>query len=73
MKVAFIGTGGMGLGMAQNLLRAGYELSVCNRTVAKAQPLVDAGASLAHTPREAVAGAQFILSMVGDDNFSIRR
>lgn len=70
MKVAFIGTGGMGQGMAQNLLRAGYELSVCNRTTAKAQPLVDAGANLALTPREAVAGAQFILSMVGDDNAS---
>ena len=70
MKIAFIGTGGMGQGMAQNLLRAGHELSVCNRTVAKAQPLVDAGASLALTPREAIAGAEFILSMVGDDNAS---
>jgi 3-hydroxyisobutyrate dehydrogenase len=56
--------------MAQNLIRAGYELRVCNRTAAKAQPLVDAGAHLALTPREAVAGARFILSMVGDDHAS---
>ena len=69
-KIAFIGTGGMGQGMARNLLAAGYDLTVCNRTVAKARPLVDAGASLALTPRQAVEGATVILSMVGDDHDS---
>jgi len=66
-KIAFIGTGGMGQGMARNLLDAGYDLTVCNRTIAKAQPLVDAGAALALTPRQAATGADFIISMVGDD------
>jgi 3-hydroxyisobutyrate dehydrogenase len=69
-QIAFIGTGGMGLGMAATLLRAGYDLVVCNRTPAKAAPLVDAGATLAGTPREAAADADFIISMVGDDEAS---
>jgi 3-hydroxyisobutyrate dehydrogenase len=69
-KVAFIGTGGMGQGMARNLLKAGYEVIVCNRTPARARPLVDAGASLAPTPREAVADADAIIAMVGDDRDS---
>jgi 3-hydroxyisobutyrate dehydrogenase len=68
--IAFIGTGGMGQGMARCLLEAGYALTVCNRTVAKAQPLVDTGAALAITPREAATGAGVIISMVGDDRDS---
>jgi 3-hydroxyisobutyrate dehydrogenase len=69
-KVAFIGTGGMGQGMARQLLRAGFDLAVCNRTPTKARFLVDAGARLARTPSEAAADADVIVSMVGDDHDS---
>jgi 3-hydroxyisobutyrate dehydrogenase len=68
--VAFIGTGGMGQGMARNLLKAGYEVVVCNRTPARSRPLIDIGASLALTPREAAADADVIIAMVGDDRDS---
>ena len=52
-KVAFLGTGIMGLPMARNLLAAGYPLAVWNRTPAKARPLVAGGAVVAAslTPR----------------------
>lgn len=57
----------MGGGMAANLLKAGFSLSVYNRTAAKAQPLVDAGARLGATPAEAAKGASVIISMLADD------
>jgi len=57
----------MGSGMAANLLKAGFPLTVYNRTAAKAQPLVDAGARLASTPAEAVQGASVVISMLADD------
>lgn len=66
-KIAFLGTGIMGAGMAHNLLQAGYRLTVYNRTAAKAKPLVEAGATGAATPREAVDGADAIIAIVGDD------
>ena len=66
-KIAFLGTGIMGSGMAHNLLQAGYEITVYNRTAAKAEPLVKAGASRAATPRAAVDGADLIIAIVGDD------
>ncbi len=68
--IAFIGTGIMGAGMAHNLLKAGYSLTVWNRTAEKAQPLVEAGATLAATPAQAAANADLIISIVGDDNSS---
>lgn len=70
VTLAFIGLGGMGIGMARNLRRAGYDLVVCNRTPAKAESLLAMGAQLANTPREAAANADFIISMVGDDKDS---
>lgn len=69
-KIAFIGTGIMGSGMAGNLLKAGYEVAVWNRTAAKAAPLVDLGAALAESPAQAAAGADYIISVVGDDHSS---
>jgi 3-hydroxyisobutyrate dehydrogenase len=69
-NVAFIGLGGMGIGMAGNLLRAGLDLVACNRTPAKAEPLLAAGARFAATPGEAATGADMIISMVGDDGDS---
>lgn len=67
MNVALLGLGIMGGGMAQNLLKAGFPLSVYNRTRAKAEPLAAQGARIAATPREAAAGAEVVIAMVGDD------
>ena len=66
-KVAFLGLGTMGSGMAANLLKAGFPLAVYNRTAAKAQSLVNAGARLASSPADAVQGASVVLSMLADD------
>ena len=65
--VAILGLGTMGSGMAANLLKADFSLSVYNRTTAKAQALIDAGAQLASTPAEAAKGASVIISMLADD------
>ena len=67
MKIGFLGLGKMGAGMAGNLLRAGHEVAVWNRSAQKAQPLVAQGAVLARTPREAASGRDLIMSMLADD------
>jgi 3-hydroxyisobutyrate dehydrogenase len=69
-NIAFIGLGRMGAGMATRLLMAGHAVTVYNRTPAKADPLVRAGARLARTPQEACIGAEAIISMTADDNAS---
>ena len=66
-RVALLGLGTMGAGMAANWLAKGFPLSVWNRTPAKAQALAATGASDAATPREAAADADFIFAMVADD------
>jgi 3-hydroxyisobutyrate dehydrogenase len=66
-RVAFLGLGRMGAAMASRLLARGYELTVYNRTAARAEALVDAGAELARTPRAACAGADAVISMTADD------
>ena len=66
-SVTLLGTGTMGMGMAGRLLDAGYPLSVWNRNSARAAPLVDRGAKLAGSPREAAAGADVVIAMVADD------
>jgi 3-hydroxyisobutyrate dehydrogenase len=68
--VAILGLGSMGAGMAGNLLRAGFPLTVYNRRPERATALADAGARVAATPREAAQGAAVILSMVADDGAS---
>ena len=67
MKVGFIGLGNMGLPMAANLLKAGHELTVYNRTAAKAEPLVGKGARPAKTPAEACKG-EVVFTMLADDS-----
>ena len=52
MRVAFIGTGIMGLPMASHLLDAGHELTVFTRTLARAEPLLAKGAPAAELTRE---------------------
>lgn len=69
-KVAFLGLGAMGSRMAAHLLRAGCELTVWNRTAARTEPLVEQGARAAATPRQAADGADFVISMVRDDDAS---
>jgi 3-hydroxyisobutyrate dehydrogenase len=65
--VALLGLGVMGSGMGQNLLKAGFPLTVYNRTRSKVQPLAAKGAHVAETPRAAAGDANVIISMVGDD------
>jgi 3-hydroxyisobutyrate dehydrogenase len=65
--VALLGLGVMGSGMAQNLLKAGFPLSVYNRTPAKAEALAAKGARVAPTPKAAAGEAEVIVCMVGDD------
>lgn len=69
-NVAILGLGTMGAGMAANLLKAGFPLSVYNRTAAKAQILIDDGARFASTPADAAKGALIIISMLSDDSAS---
>lgn len=65
MKLGWIGTGIMGRSMCGHLLAAGHEIAVYTRTREKAQPLLDAGASWAASPREAAARAEIVFTMVG--------
>jgi 3-hydroxyisobutyrate dehydrogenase len=69
-RVAILGLGIMGGGMAANWLAKGFEVSVWNRTPAKAQALAGKGAKIAATPREAATGADFIFAMLADDDAS---
>lgn len=63
--IGFIGLGVMGKSMASNLLKAGYSLTVYNRTVAKAASLIEQGAVLKATPREVAESASILITMVG--------
>ena len=65
-KIALLGLGLMGSGMAGHLLDAGYPLTIWNRTPGKAQALEARGARLAKSPREAAAGAAVVISMLAD-------
>lgn len=65
-RVAFLGLGAMGAPMAARLVRAGYEVTVWNRTAARAEPLVALGATAAGTPAEAVADAEFVVTMLSE-------
>ncbi|BET69074.1 NAD(P)-dependent oxidoreductase [Opitutales bacterium ASA1] len=64
-SIAFVGTGVMGRSMAGHLLAAGHRLHVHNRTPARAQALVDAGAVWHDSPGSAAAEAEFVITIVG--------
>lgn len=66
-KIGFIGLGHMGLPMAQNLMQAGFDVTVYNRTKEKAQPLIDAGAKLAMKPYEVVEPGCTVITMLAND------
>jgi 3-hydroxyisobutyrate dehydrogenase len=65
-KIGFIGLGIMGQGMAHNLLKAGFELTVWNRTASKMEPLVDAGAQAGQSPADVAAQSDLIVICVSD-------
>lgn len=64
-RLAFLGLGNMGRGMAARLIAAGHDVRVWNRSPDKARAL--AGATVAATPREAAEDAEAIIAMVADD------
>jgi 3-hydroxyisobutyrate dehydrogenase-like beta-hydroxyacid dehydrogenase len=66
MKVGFLGLGAMGAAMATNLLKAGHDVTVWNRSAAAAQPLAALGAEVASTPAAAAHG-DAVLSMLAND------
>ncbi len=64
--IGFVGLGVMGSPMASNLLEAGYSLTVLTRTPARAQPLLDAGARWADSPRAVAEASSVIVTMLPD-------
>lgn len=66
MRVALLGTGTMGAGMARSLKRAGLEVAAWNRTRSKAEPLAEDGVDVAAAVEEAVSGADAVLTMLFD-------
>jgi 3-hydroxyisobutyrate dehydrogenase len=69
-RIALLGVGTMGAGMAANWLKKGFPLTIWNRTQARAAPFAAQGAKIATTPREAAEGADIIVAMVADDDAS---
>ena len=68
-KVAFLGLGVMGYPMAGHLKTAGHDVTVYNRTTAKAEAWVaEHGGALGATPAEAAQGAEFVMACVGNDD-----
>ncbi len=65
-RMGFIGLGLMGSGMSMNLLRAGFPLTVWNRTPSKIKPLLDAGAEGASSPREVAERSDVVVDIVTD-------
>src|SRR3712207_6263631 len=65
-RVGFIGLGIMGRPMAKNLLEAGYDLTVYNRSPGKARELGEQGATVAESPREVAQNSDIIVTMLPD-------
>jgi 3-hydroxyisobutyrate dehydrogenase len=66
-RVAFVGLGNMGQGMASRLLEDGHQLNLYNRTASRAESLVRRGAQLFESPKAACKGVDAVISMVADD------
>jgi len=65
--ISYIGLGTMGSGMVSNLLKAGYELTVWNRSVEKCEPFARKGARVADTPAEAVRDVDLVMYSLSND------
>jgi 3-hydroxyisobutyrate dehydrogenase-like beta-hydroxyacid dehydrogenase len=68
MRVGFLGLGIMGAAMAKNLLGRGHDVVVWARNLSHAQPLLDAGARPAATPRETSENREVVIAMVSDEH-----
>jgi 3-hydroxyisobutyrate dehydrogenase-like beta-hydroxyacid dehydrogenase len=68
MKIAYLGLGRMGSGMATRLLTHGNALTVWNRSVEKAQPFAELGATIANDPAQAVLDAELVITCLFDDD-----
>jgi 3-hydroxyisobutyrate dehydrogenase-like beta-hydroxyacid dehydrogenase len=66
MQIAFLGIGLMGFRMARNLLQAGFDVTIWNRTAGKAAPLAEFGGRLAKTAHKAVYDADIVITMLSD-------
>ena len=64
MKIGFIGTGVMGRGIINNLLKANYDVVVYNRTKAHAQSVLDNGATWADGPKAIAEAADLVITML---------
>ena len=71
-RIAILGLGTMGMGMAKNLLKAEFSVSAYNRTSAKAATLGTLGADIAGTPADAAKDADIVISMLSDNDASRR-
>ena len=65
-RIGFIGLGIMGQGMVRNLLAAGFEVTIWNRTAEKMAALVEAGAHAAGSPKEVAAASEITITCVSD-------
>jgi 3-hydroxyisobutyrate dehydrogenase len=65
-KIGFIGLGLMGSGMSMNLVKAGFPVTVWNRTTSKMEPLLEAGAKGAGSPKEVAENSDIVVSIVTD-------
>ncbi|MEH6739035.1 MAG: NAD(P)-dependent oxidoreductase [Sulfitobacter sp.] len=66
LKMTLIGTGLMGVPMSRNLMAAGHDLTVWNRSPERATPLVEEGAKTAPTAAQAIEGAEMVITMLSD-------
>ena len=69
-KIAFLGLGAMGARMATNLIKAGFDVALWNRSPGPLDAVASIGGCRASTPRAAAEGADFVITMVRDDDAS---
>src|SRR5512138_3340066 len=67
MRIGFLGLGTMGGTIANNLRKAGHEITVWNRTASKADHIVSKGGKLARTPRECAGGRDLVFTCLSDE------
>ncbi|MCF2490429.1 NAD(P)-dependent oxidoreductase [Dyadobacter sp. CY347] len=67
-KIAFLGLGNLGTPIAESLIKAGYELTVWNRTASKAEPLVKLGAKVVDNAIDAIETGGIVISVLADDS-----
>jgi 3-hydroxyisobutyrate dehydrogenase len=65
-RIGFIGLGLMGSGMSMNILKAGFSLTVWNRTTSRTEPLAKAGAKVAKSPKEVAEQSDIVIDIVTD-------